>query len=155
MTIEPLANHPEKIHALAQMLHDEWKAFAPWTTRALIVDRLKSASTSQQFPYTFIALSADDQLLGSASIKIRELPEEADKIYWLGEVLIRKQSRGQGIGSALIRACIDHTFNRVDTSLYLYTPDQQELYKKFGWVHIDEKLINGEKVTIMQLSKLT
>jgi predicted N-acetyltransferase YhbS len=153
MHIEPLSNYPDKINKLTQLLHEEWKDFAPWATHSIILDRLKSSSVGQQFPFTFIALSADKQLIGTASIKLRELPEETDKVYWLGEVLIPKHLRGQGIGSALIRACIDYTFNNVDASLYLYTPDQQVLYKRFGWVDVAEKYINGEKVTIMELNK--
>ena len=51
----------------------------------------------------------------------------------------------------IFRACIDYTFNSVDAPLYLYTPDQQALYKKFGWVGVEEKIIDGETVTVMEL----
>ena len=151
MLIEPLKNHPHRVLELTQLLHDEWKEFSPWSAPAVILERLMLSSSGQTFPFTFIALSSDDQLLGTASIKLRELPAATDKNYWLGEVLIQKKLRGQGIGSALIRACIDHTFNNVDASLYLYTPDQQALYEKFGWVGIEEKYIDGETVTVMEL----
>jgi RimJ/RimL family protein N-acetyltransferase len=152
MYIEPLKNHSHRIDELSQLLHEEWKEFSPWMTPSLILERLKFSSSEQQFPFTYIALSRDNKLLGTASIKLRELPEETDKNYWLGEVLIRNEMRGQGIGSALIRSCINYTFNLVDESLYLYTPDQQALYKRFGWVDVGEKYINGEIVTIMELN---
>jgi GNAT superfamily N-acetyltransferase len=108
MHIEPLSHHPHKIDELAQLLYEEWKDFSPWASPSLILERLKLSSLEQQFPFTCIALSLDDQLLGMASVKLRELPEETDKNHWLGEVLIRKEMRGQGIGSALIRFCIQY-----------------------------------------------
>ena len=136
---------------LTQMLHEEWKAFLPWSTPSLILERLTLSSSGQTFPFTVIALSAENALLGTASVKLRELPADTDKNYWLGEVLVQNEKRGQGIGSALIRACIDYTFKSVDAPLYLYTPDQQALYQKFGWVGVEEKLIDGEAVTVMEL----
>ena len=151
MRIETLKNHLHRLPELTQVLYEEWKAFLPWSTPSLILERLTLSSSGQTFPFTVIALSAENALLGTASVKLRELPADTDKNYWLGEVLIQKELRGQGIGSALIRACIDYTFNSVDAPLYLYTPDQQALYKKFGWVGVEEKIIDGETVTVMEL----
>lgn len=151
MRIEPLKNHLHRIPELTQLLHEEWKAFLPWAKPSLIRERLTLSSSGQTFPFTVIALSADDDLLGTASVKLRELPADTDKNFWLGEVLIQNEKRGQGIGSALIRACIAYTFTNVDAPLYLYTPDQQALYQKFGWVGVEEKYIDGETVTVMQL----
>ena len=151
MRIESLKSHPHKLDELTQMLHEEWKAFAPWATPELIIERLNLSSSGQAFPFTYIALSSGDQLLGTASIKLRELPDDVAKHYWLGEVLIQKELRGLGIGSALIHACIDYTFNTVNAPLYLYTPDQQALYQRFGWVSVENRLVDGETVTVMEL----
>ncbi len=153
MRLEPLANHQHRIDEIAQLLHEEWGYLPPWSSQSLIAERLKTSSSGQPFPLTFIALSTDGRLLGTASVKLRELANHVDKEHWLGEVFVPKELRGQGIGFALIRCCIEYTFNTGSDSLYLYTPDQQSLYRRFGWIDVEETHVNGETVTIMELKR--
>ena len=154
MRSEPLNQHHQHIPQLAHLMHQEWHAFAPWASIAAIEARLLHAASAAMLPYAFIALSAQNQVLGTASIKLRELaqyPEHQDKQHWLGEVFIHPQQRGQGVGSALIRACIAYARHLGLPALYLYTPDQQALYRRFGWVDLEQISVNGESVTLMRL----
>lgn len=57
--------------------------------------------------------------------------------------------RGQGIASALVRRveaeAATHGFER----FYLYTPDQQALYRRLGWQALESLEYRGETVTVM------
>jgi len=37
------------------------------------------------------------------------------------------------------------------TALYLYTPDQQKLYARFGWEALSSQEVHGETLDIMAL----
>jgi GNAT superfamily N-acetyltransferase len=150
MRIELLADHRHLITKIAAFLHGEWGAFPPWASLPTIEARLAAGSQSHGVPFTLVALSAENDFLGTASVKLFELPAHHDKEHWLSEVFIPKSLRGQGIGSALIADCIKRSFDLGVPTLYLYTPDQQRLYEKFGWHEAVQTVVNDEAVSIME-----
>ena len=152
MRIESLTQHRSRITELAQMLHEEWAEFTPWSSISLIEQRLKGASFGHRTPCAFLALSDTDDILGTASIKLLELIDHPEKVHWIGEVFIHKDLRGQGIGSQLIRHCMQYAIVNEIEKLFLYTPDQQSLYQRFGWEAIEDVIVNGEQVSIMVLA---
>ncbi|MBS0201759.1 MAG: GNAT family N-acetyltransferase [Planctomycetes bacterium] len=149
MRIEPLAAHQHLIPTIAEHLRQEWKDFAPWSDIAVIEARLRDASGSAPFPYCLVAVSAAGEFLGTASVKRNELPGHPDKPFWLSEVLVPKPLRGQGIGRRLIEQIVESARSSGIPSLFLYTPDQQELYRRLGWEDCCQEFVNGEVVTIM------
>ena len=151
MRIEPLSRQAHRLEEVALFLHGEWQAFEPWADTSLIRQRLTMSLSDARFPYTFLALSPDDRLIGTASVRLRELAGETDKHHWLSEVLIRQDVRGQGVGRALIRCCLRYTFSHARAPLYLYTPDQQALYHRLGWHEVGQRHVNGEEVSLMAL----
>lgn len=151
MHIEPLAKHQHLIGEIAMLLHAEWGDLVPWAEPAAIERRFAEQLLTALAPFTLVALSDSGGLLGTASVKLYELPDHPDKVHWLGEVFIPRRLRGQGIGSALVRACIEQSRILGIPAMYLYTPDQQPLYARFGWREIAAAVVNGEKVSIMVL----
>ena len=149
MRIEPLADHQYLIGEIAKLLHEEWGAFPPWASLPTIKARLTAGAQLHRAPFTTVALSAADELLGTASVKLFELPNHHDKSHWLGEVFIPKPLRGRGIGSALINDCVRRSIDIGIQALYLYTPDQQKLYERFGWREVEQAMVDGEAVSVM------
>ncbi|WP_156054226.1 MULTISPECIES: GNAT family N-acetyltransferase [unclassified Thiomonas] len=119
------------------------------TSLLAIEERLAARSQAHEVPFTLVALSAENDFLGTASIKRFELPAHPDKEHWLGEVFIPKGLRGQGIGSSMIAECIKRSLDLGVQALYLYTPDQQRLYERFGWQEAVQTVVNDEAVSIM------
>jgi predicted N-acetyltransferase YhbS len=150
MRIDSLANHRALVPAIAKLLNQEWGALPPWASLSEIEQRLGRHANIGRAPFTLVALGEGDEFLGTASVKLFELPEHPDKAHWLGEVFVSSQLRGQGVGSALIRACIAECERLQIPALYLYTPDQQALYAKLGWEEIERSQVNGESVSIMR-----
>jgi len=149
MRIEPLADHPHLIGEIAQLLYEEWGAFAPWASLPAIEARLTAGAQLHRAPFTTVALSAADELLGTASVKLFELPNHPDKTHWLGEVFIPKALRGRGVGSALINDSVRRSIDIGIQALYLSTPDQQKLYERFGWRVVEQAMVDGEAVSVM------
>jgi len=149
MRIEFLADNRHLIETIAVFLHGEWGTLPPWASLSAIEARLEAGSQSGATPFTLVALSPENDFLGTASVKHFELPVHHDKKHWLGEVFIPSSFRGRGIGLALINNCIGRSVDLSVETLYLYTPDQQKLYERFGWHEIEQTLVNDESVSIM------
>lgn len=149
MRIEPLADHPHLISKVAKLLHEEWGAFPPWSSLPAIEARLLAGAQLRHAPFTLVALSAMNEFLGTASVKLFELTGHHDKEHWLGEVFILNTLRGRGIGSALINDCIRRSIDQGIQALYLYTPDQKKLYERFGWHEVEQHMVDDEPVSIM------
>jgi predicted N-acetyltransferase YhbS len=151
MQIANLADRRELLPTISMLLHREWGHLPPWASLSDIEMRLAAGLNTECAPFTLVALGGSNECLGTASIKLFELPEHADKTHWLGEVLVSPEQRGRGVGSALIRACIAECERLGITMLYLYTPDQQPLYERLGWEEIARDRVNDESVSIMRL----
>ena len=149
MRLELLSAHRHLITKIASLLHEEWGSLLPWASLSNIEDRFVALTDSETDTFTLIALSGESEFLGTASVKLYELGDHPEKKHWLGEVFIPRSLRGQGIGSSLIRECLFRSANIGVNTLFLYTPDQQALYERFGWREIETTTVNGEKVSIM------
>lgn len=69
---------------------------------------------------------------------------------WLASVFVVPEWRGKGIASALVKRveaeAAAHGFERI----YLYTPDQQALYRRLGWQDREDVEYRKEHVTVME-----
>lgn len=151
MRIDALHRHPHLIPDIARQLHEAWRDFPPWASLSDIEQRLAQGAQLGRAPFTLVAMGVDDDFLGTASVKLFELPEHTDKVHWLGEVFVPTAARGRGIGTALTRACLEESRQLGLPALYLYTPDQQALYARLGWKEVEGADVNGETVSIMCL----
>lgn len=150
MHIEPLLAHRQRVDELAELLHQEWGAFAQWSNRDAISRRLAERSEpGHHRGIVLLALSPQRQILGTASLTLYELADKPERQYWLSEVFTHPQHRGQGIARSLIARCIEHGRSQGIDELYLYTPDQQALYQKLGWHPLEQRRVAGETVTVM------
>jgi predicted GNAT family acetyltransferase len=73
-------------------------------------------------------------------------------VHWVGEIFVRPEHRGKGLGSRVTQALSEYAFARGVQALYLYTPDQQSLYARLGWAEVSTEAVNHEVVSIMVLS---
>ncbi len=154
MQINLLAQQPHLFPVVTQMLHREWSAFANWRDADAIQQRLLARNAAEAQTLTLVATNESGELMATASIIQYELDDIAAREFWLGEVITAAQHRGKGLASALVTRLIAEARQRAIPALWLYTPDQQALYRRFGWQDVEQRAIAGEEVTIMQL-KLT
>ena len=69
----------------------------------------------------------------------------------LASVYVAEDHRNKGIGSTLVKRVMQHAQENGVKRLYLYTPDQAQLYAGLGWQIFSEELFNGTPVTIMSV----
>ena len=149
MRIEPLSANRQRIDELAALLHLEWQDFPPWSCRETISRRLEQRCEPQHPGMALLALSPQQEILGTASLIVYELADKPERKFWMGEVFTHPQHRGQGVARRLIDHCVAHCRQQQIAELYLYTPDQQLLYQKLGWQPVELREVCGEDVTVM------
>ena len=66
-------------------------------------------------------------------------------------MFVLPEARGRGIGARLIEHALQQAREMALPELYLYTPDVQAVYAKYGWREIETRWHNGEIVSVMQL----
>lgn len=151
MEIITLRQQPERSQEIAHLLHSEWSALANWSSVAQISERLLQRNHSNRSSFTLLACHTDGDLMGTASVIEFELDDNPSRRFWLGEVFTPVAWRGKGVGSALVNACINFAKNDQMDSLWLYTPDKQDLYRRLGWREVEQREVSGEWVSVMVL----
>lgn len=147
--------HSDYLDQTTTMLAQEWSYLPSWADGQQIRARLIERSTADNHQVTLVALDAEDNVTGTASLIHYELNDEPQRMYWLGEVVTKAENRGQGIGSALIAHIVKVATARGITQLWLYTPDKQSFYRNLGWKNHEQRTVSGEYVTVMVLELCT
>ena len=149
LQIENLADHPTLVPTLADWFAQEWGGEQSAAEFEAFKDELSGRMNRNSAPFTLISL-LDDELVGTAALKIREMESHPHYEYWLGSVYVRKEFRGRGVASELIHAVIEKAAQLGIDLLHLYTRGKVALYANFGWKIIEEAIYLGKKVYIMQ-----
>ena len=149
--IIPLAACPRHIEQLALALHAEWQDFAPWREMEKIRAYYARCLDGGGLPLAWLAVDGENRLLGSAALKRHDIAELPQYEYWLGDVFVLPEARGRGIGARLIEHALQQAREMALPELYLYTPDVQAVYAKYGWREIETRRHNGEVVSVMRL----
>lgn len=153
MRIEALSRHPHLVDRIVATLNASWGSLPPWADPGAIRARLMAGAGQAEFPRTLVAVTDDGHFAATGSVKLRELPSHPDKVHWIGEIFVLPEHRGQGLGSRVTESLAEYAFARGVSDLFLYTPDQQALYRRLGWSVIAEETVNDEAVSIMRRAR--
>ena len=142
---------PKFVEPLALALFEEWHDFAPWSSPDKIRAYYAQCLDGDDLPLAFAAVDKEGRLMGSAALKQFDMACFPEYEYWLGDVFVLPQFRGLGVGRQLVSFCLDKAHELGLPHLFLYTPDVQAVYEKFGWKEITQTWHNGETVSVMKL----
>ncbi len=137
------------VPTIAKWTFDTWgQHLHPGLTLAEAVEETRQECGEQGVPSLFVAL-AGGVAVGTASLIAEDIPSRSELAPWLASVFVLPEWRGRGIASRLIQ-CVEQEARASGIArFYLYTPDQQALYRRLGWQDIERLAYGGEMVTIM------
>ncbi len=104
--------------------------------------------SNDPLPTTFVALH-DDVPVGTVSLVYYKFSKDQEVTEWLTNLFVVPEYRCQGIASTLLQTAIDYAYLLKLPRLLLYTSDQVSFYHKRRWRSINNGLIQGQKVEIM------
>ena len=90
-----------------------------------------------------------DQPVGTASLRLDDLPDRPDLSPWLAGVYVVPEHRNKGIASALCKRIAAEASRLGIVQLYLCTEDQENLYRKLGWSVHERLKSRGEDIVVM------
>ena len=149
MRIVDLDDEPWHIARLSRWHHREWEHLYPGEQVADFARDLNACRGKQLVPSTFIATAGT--LLGSASLLAADMLTHPELSPWVASVYVRRAARGSGVGSSLVRHIMDVAARGGLRTLYLFTPDRVEFYRRLHWVERSRELYQGIPVTLMQV----
>lgn len=149
--IDYLADHQRTVPVLAQWLFEEWGHCYPDTSVDTMASQLRARMHRDRSPLALVAFEAGEPI-GTASLKIREVEIRPQYEHWLGSLFVAEPYRGRGIGSKLITAIKAEADKLGIDELYLYTRQAAtaRLYKKLGWIEIEQANYRSRPALIMK-----
>ncbi len=148
--IESIAAHPGAVDTLAAWHHDEWgELMAPWSLDDARRELREHVEASSGYPTTLVALDEDDHILGSVSLIPTDAPEFPQFTPWLASLYVAPSARGAGVGSALVRAIVEHVHRLGFATLYLFTPGSPRIYLNCGWREQGTLRLGASDVVLM------
>jgi len=148
MSIDYLAQHPEFIPTLAQATLDHYRHILREETLEMRFAKLRSHMHTDRLPLALVA-SADGELWGMGALREHDLPGHDEFTPWIGGMFVLPHHRRRGIGAAICRALEEKAWLMGFPILYLFTLDQQRLYARLGWQHLQASSWLQHPVDIM------
>ena len=128
MLICYLHDCPEYIQAAIELVHGE---FGNEKNYEAFAELLRRSMTPRELPLCVAAIDRGE-LVGAAGILRADLISRQDLYPWLGNLVVRPDRLGEGIGLAMLRwsakACRELGYG----TMYLYT-QLDGYYEKLGW----------------------
>lgn len=112
------------------------------------IKRIKNQCGDRGVPSVFVAISGEKPV-GTASLVADDMSIRRELTPWLASVFVVPEWRGQGIASMLVKRVEVEAIDSGLQHFYLYTPDQQALYRRLGWQDVETLEYRGETVTVM------
>lgn len=133
---------------VAAWTFDAWGHLHPGLTLEQTIQRIKAECGKTGVPSIFVAMHGGTPV-GTASLIVDDMSIRRELTPWLASVFVVAEWRGQGIASGLVRRVEVEAVNGGIERFYLYTPDQQALYRRLGWQDLECLEYRGETVTVM------
>lgn len=147
-----LTDEPSAAETVACWYFEQWCRETGRYTKQQVLAKV-SAATNRTGPPLLILAKLNNELVGAAELKIREMDLYPDFEFWLGGVYVAEQTRGYGVASALVKEALRHACAAGIKQLYLQTEDLTGgLYARHGfvpWARVESK---GIDVLIMVTS---
>jgi GNAT superfamily N-acetyltransferase len=149
MLITDLGDCPEWIEPLARWHFDQFGPLTGADTFEGYRALLTAAATSRTVPSVLIAVD-EDKVIGSANLVACDFPPRPELTPWLGQLVVKPEQRGQGIGAALVRAVLARAGGFGHRQVYLYTGGTlPEYYDRLGWRELAQVPYLGRERVIM------
>lgn len=158
--IERLTPDSPELVRVADWLHDAWGHHEPELDAAQHCQALRALCGGAGVPSVFVARAVgtrdhgmqgigEGELVGTACLVDEDLAPRPWLSPWLASVYVLPEWRGRGIASTLVRRVEQEARRAGIKRLYLFTPDQQALYRRLGWGELETLEFADEQVMVM------
>jgi len=145
-----LADCPEAIPQIAEWYFGQWGHLREDTSPRDFESKLQSSINHDELPLFILAIE-NEELMGVAELKFREMDIYPEKEHWLGGVYVPVERRGKGIASQLIRQALRKAHSLGVSTLFLQTEKSDGgLYARLGWAPVEQVNYHALDVLVME-----
>ena len=149
MQLTLLADRPQAAQQVAGWYFETWGRHVPGVTLESELEKVRGYM-GRETPLLVLALD-DDEVVGCAAFKIREMPQFPDFEHWLGGVFVDPSQRGRGVAGELVLDVLRRARRAGVEQLYLQTEDLTGgLYGRLGFEPLQEVDNRGRRVLVMR-----
>lgn len=146
--LQRLSTDDPNVPLVAGWTFAAWGHLHPGLTLEQATERTKANCGRAGVPSIFVAMQGETPV-GTASLIADDMSIRRELSPWLASVFVVPEYRGQGIASTLVRRVEAEATESGFERFYLYTPDQQALYRRLGWQNEENVEYRREHVTVM------
>ena len=146
-----LIDAPEATPTLAGWFVEEWTPWYGPEGQGDAESDLEACRSRDELPICLVALSVDGDVLGTAALKSDSVGDELGVGPWLAAMLVGKDHRGRGIGTALVEAIEGEARRLGFSTIYTSTRAQENIPGRRGWQPFGESESLKGTVTVYRL----
>lgn len=148
ITLHRLTADDPHVSLVAIWIFEAWGHLHRGLTQEQAIERVRAECGQGGVPSIFVAMQGETPV-GTASLIADDMSIRREFTPWLASVYVMPEWRGQGIASGLVKRVEAEAIESGIQHFYLYTPDQQSLYRRLGWQDVEHLEYRGETVTVM------
>lgn len=125
------------LNKIIDVHYNHWVKFNPKLNRENVVFKFKNLYTKKSLPFG-VALFNELNLIGFCTFKIENLVKYPQFYPWISDVMILEEFRNKGYGKELIKYAEEIIREEGFLTLYVWTDQVPDFYKKQGFKYIQE-----------------
>lgn len=150
--IDYLKDHPDLVKEITCYFYGEWSYLCPERSLKDFEDSIRERLNYDRIPLALVAVTDDGRFLGTVCLKKSDMDTHKELTPWLAGLFVREEFRNLGLGKMLIERIIEVAKKLNVDTLYLFTPNKEEYYKKLGWETVSHERYKTTDVCIMKRS---
>lgn len=147
LRIEYLSDHPEVVPTLKEWFETEWASYYGPGGRGNAQHDLTAYANGTKLPVGVVAF-LDNEICGVAALKSESISTHSHLSPWAAAAMVRREHRGKGIGTELIRALEQEAKQRGYNQIHCGTSTAMHLLDRRGWRLMEQVVYDGDNVSI-------
>ena len=131
--IRYLADVPEAVPRLVEIFIDEWEPYYGAEGPGVAEQDICACCRRDAIPIAIVAVDDEGEVIGTGALKAESLGSEPGQEPWIAGLVVEKNNRGKGVGTALIAALEDEARRLGFSSVYTSTDAAENILEKRGW----------------------
>lgn len=142
-----LVDCPEVIPTLTQWFRAQWPGYYGERTQADIAQDFHFEANRTRIPMRLIAFF-DGELAGTITLREHALQEVPESHPGLGGLFVVEAHRGQGIGTALVKAGMNVAKEHGYKQVYVSTVTARGILARLGWTVVQPVSLGDEQTML-------
>lgn len=154
--IEYVNDHTESINTIVKWHLERWQDIMPNHTPDSYEKYVSSHYRRGGIPAMFVAV-AENRVIGTAALEDDDMDTHPALSPWLANLYVDVKYRKNGIGEMLVHRVIEEARSTGVKKLYLFTPDREHYFSRYGWRTLFKENYYGnlESVMVLDISPST